>query len=823
MLRVYKGVRVSRLMLVFFFTFATLASSAAVLVKEAKAASFKMQTGYYVGTNATMNIKGLGFEPQLLLLRTSNTAATVFKTSSMPANTIGYLGATAQNTSSLITFTNDGFDVLGGSAAVNGAGVIFHWTAFAGSDCTSSGTFCVGSYTGNALASRLVDTGFDPSLALVKRSGTFETSFRTSSMPAGQSEYFSLTANNTTGNLIASFASNGFNVGAGNNGSGILYYFVAFKKTAGVMNEGVYTGNGTDNRDVTGVGFKPDLLIIKNSTSATAGSRLAVMANSQTPYGITSYVTTTTANMTSDVIQKIEPDGFQLGTSVFVNENSMTHYWFSMGGVVQPQGTGTFTMATGTYTGNGVDTRPISGVGFKPDLIIIKDSSSNGSMVYRSSVMTGAGYIGTATGDLAGIYSLDADGFTISTSTLVNASGRLYHWQAFGNAYKPDTKSGAADFAVGAYQPTGQDDTFVPGAPQSMDFIHVKQNSSQTGVFRTSEQPGDLTGQLTAAPEIANAVQSIQSGGFEVGNNSAVNVIGANYRWFGFKAGSNFTVGSYVGDAVDNRDVTVGSGLQADLIWVKQSAGAQAIARPSTIITDQSLYIAGVGATSPTGRIKSITPTGMVIGNNTEINQVSVTYRYAAWRIPVSTGTLSGDIVNSTGVYVTNPSITMSALNYPFECSQSTGVLGTTNERVRINNTTTTASWTTSIAATDGSTALWKNGGNTQQYDYNESSGSPVGCGEGSDADTKSGVLRIEPSGATITPQVGCSTTNITLGSNNNFNETSVNAITLANASSGAGVGCYWDITGIQLKQYVPQGQASDTYNLNLTITTTAS
>lgn len=820
MLRAFRKLRLGRLMLTGMFILATLTTSASLFVEKAKAANFQMQTGYYVGTNAPMNIRGLGFQPEMLILRTSVGSRPIFKTSAMPANTVGYLDSTALNTASLITFTPDGFDVASGNAGVNGTAVLFHWSAYAGSDCTSSGSFCVSSYTGNAQTSRLIQTGFEPSLAIVRRNGSFETHYRTASMPTGTSQYFSTTASNTAGAFISSFDSNGFNIGISDNTNSTIFYYAAFKKVAGIMNEGTYAGDGTDDRNITGIGFKPSSLFVKNDTSATATNRVSVMANDQTAQGVTAYAGSTTANVVADSIQKLQSDGFQVGTSAFVNELGSTQYWFAMGGAVQPPGTGTFTMATGTYAGDGLS-RVVSGVGFRPDLVIIKDGVSTSAMVYRTSVMVTSAYVGAATADQSVISSLESDGFGISNSAIVNSTGRTYHWQAFGNAYKPETKSGAADFAVGAYQPTGIDNTYIPGAPMQLDFIHIKQAAAQSGVFRTSNQVGDTTGLLTAAPETSNAIQYIDSTGFEVGTNSTVNVIGANYRWFGFKSSANFSVGSYTGDGTDNRIVTIGSGMNPDLILIKQAAGAAAITRPSTITTDLTHYVLGTAPAA--GRIKATTGTGITVGTVFEVNTLSETYRYAAWKKPVSLGTLTGDIVDASGTSVSNPAFAMSATGFPYSCSSSTGTLGTSSQKIRIRNTTSNAPWTVSIAATNGATATWSNSGNTRQYDFNDPTGSPAGCSDGGDADSLAGKLRIEPVGATLTPQSGCTTGNITLGSNQNFNQGVTDSITLATASAGTQTGCYWDITGINMEQYIPENQPSDTYNLNLTVTTIAS
>ena len=46
------------------------------------------------------------------------------------------------------------------------------------------------------------------------------------------------------------------------NANGVDYYWVAFQSAPGDMVVGSYTGNGTDNRTVGGLGFEPGYVMI---------------------------------------------------------------------------------------------------------------------------------------------------------------------------------------------------------------------------------------------------------------------------------------------------------------------------------------------------------------------------------------------------------------------------------------------------------------------------------------------------------------------------------------------------------------------------------
>ena len=186
-----------------------------------------------------------------------------------------------------------------------------------------------------------------------------------------------------------------------------------------------------------------------------------------------------------------------------------------------------------------------------------------------------------------------------------------------------------------------------------------------------------------------------------------------------------------------------------------------------------------------------------------------------------SSGNLSVDIVDSGGNSVASPKVTMSSTTLAFACQSVNGTFGTTSEKIRVTNNTSNPQWTLTVAASS-TTALWQNASGTLFYDFNDSSGSPAGCGDGSDADSYAGQMTIDPSVATITPQNGCSTTSISLGSQVSFVEGATDNITIATAGSGAATSCYWDFTGIDVSQQVPAEQTNDIYTIDLILTVTA-
>jgi hypothetical protein len=792
--------------------------------QKAEAANFSIKTGYYVGNGSSQSITGVGFQPGAVIIRGATAVGTsaVWKSSAMASNVTAFMSATADDTTSMITLNAGGFS-LTNNANVNSANVRYTWVAFAGSDCTASGTFCAGTYSGNGTNPRKITTGFQPGFVLAKRNTALAggASWRTASMADNMGQYMLNTAQVTNGSLFTTLVSDGFNVGTTNNTSGGTYYYLAFKSVAGVMAQGTYSGNGTDNRSITGfgAGSTPNFAIVKNATSATTTTRNPLMNFTHSFGDSSNYIGVNTANATN-MIQALQSDGIQIGSGVNVNESGATIYWAAFGGAAaSPAGSGSFDMAAGSYTGNGTS-QTISGLDFSPDLVIIKGTGATQS-AFRTSLMAAdnTAYLANAAANFTGgITSLTGSGFSVGASTVTNTSGTTYHWQAFGGAYKPGSNSGASDFAIGAYMGTGMDSRDISDVPFQPNMITAKRNGASAGVWRSSSYVGDLSSFFAATAEGANRIQTLNTNGFQIGTQAEANASGSLYHWFAFMNGSNFTVNNYTGTGASQ---TVNPGFQPDLVWVKRNTNQVAVHRGSSIAGNSTQNF---GATADFANgITGFSASGFSLTSTTATTNASGgIYRYAAWRVPPPP-VPTFDIVDGSGNSVPNPNITLPASNFSFDCTSTSGILGTASQRLRITNPSgASPQWSLSIAATDGAGSLWRDSGNTQQYDFNDGSGSPAGCLDGGDSDGRAGQLSLNPSSATITPQNGCAATNISSGSATSFQEDSVNAITLMSASSGAQTGCYWDVTGVGFSQYIPGGQPGNTYTINLTVTITA-
>ena len=161
----------------------------------------------------------------------------------------------------------------------------------------------------------------------------------------------------------------------------------------------LYTGNASDDRDITNDAnagdFKPDWLWIKERTSTSShqlvdsnrGARYAALSDS-----------TNAEDDDQNRVQAFNTDGFQVGSASTVNENSQTYVawqWKANGGSASASGSesglnaaysrqtnSTAGFSIITYTGlgtSGSGSSPVvpHGLGAKPDMLWIKNRSSN--------------------------------------------------------------------------------------------------------------------------------------------------------------------------------------------------------------------------------------------------------------------------------------------------------------------------------------------------------------------------------------------------------------------------------------------------------------
>jgi hypothetical protein len=217
------------------------------------------------------------------------------------------------------------------------------------------------------------------------------------------------------------------------------------------FNTVLYTGNGSTSHGITGVGFQPDWVWIKNRTDvvdhaiydAVRGATKRLESNS----------TDAEVTQTED-LQSFDADGFTVGNQNRVNGSSdaMVSWNWKAGGSASSNSDGSITsnvsanttalFSVGTYTGNATAGATIGhGLGEIPEVVIVKrrDNTRDWAVYHKdqSATPTNAYLLlnstaAIGTGDTAwdnGTFTTDV--FTIHDHELVNASGDSYVFYAF--------------------------------------------------------------------------------------------------------------------------------------------------------------------------------------------------------------------------------------------------------------------------------------------------------------------------------------------------------------------------------------------------------
>lgn len=288
-----------------------------------------------------------------------------------------------------------------------------------------------GTYTGDGSGSdrAITGIGFQPKVVIVKGASS-GSQIRIDSMPSGESKQFDSSVAFDT-DCIVSLDSDGFTVAPNAtqsnsvNFNAIDYYYIAFGGDSSDIATGTYTGNGSDNRDVvTSLSFQPDMVLV------TGVSRLTVLRNSAISAATdeTWYIGTTASG--TNRIQQVLSNGFQIGTDAVVNTNTDAYYWFALKST-------TGVLEFGTYTGNGVATRDITGITtFQPTFAMSTCRNAVQNTTWKTADMSSTnGFVASQNSAAVstGIRGFLSDGFSVG-STANDNSDPYYFFAAIENA-----------------------------------------------------------------------------------------------------------------------------------------------------------------------------------------------------------------------------------------------------------------------------------------------------------------------------------------------------------------------------------------------------
>ena len=331
--------------------------------------------------------------------------------------------------------------------------------------------------------------------------------------------------------------------------------YSVIKKPSDYFNTKLWTGNDNSGHAITGVGFQPDFVWIKNRNTtddhnlfdSVRGNTKIVLSNS------------TSAEATNGSrLESFDSDGITVGADNDTNRNGdsiVGWNWLANGtGSANTDGSISSTVSANTtsgfsivsYTGTGANATVGHGLGSIPKMIIVKRTSgadpwrvqhtSLGSQYHLILNETNASSTGTNVwNDTEPTSSV----FTISTDRAVNGSGDTFIAYCFAekqgfSKFGSYTGNGNAD---GTFVYTGFSPAFVmvkrTDSANSWNIKDNRRNNASTS-FNINPRNATLLPNDSAADQDANALDFLSNGFKNKSTGNDVNASGGSYIYMAF-------------------------------------------------------------------------------------------------------------------------------------------------------------------------------------------------------------------------------------------------------------------------------------------------
>ncbi|MFH0779433.1 MAG: hypothetical protein V1928_01075 [Parcubacteria group bacterium] len=190
----------------------------------------------------------------------------------------------------------------------------------------------------------------------------------------------------------------------------------------------------------------------------------------------------------------------------------------------------------------------------------------------------------------------------------------------------------------------------------------------------------------------------------------------------------------------------------------------------------------------------------------------------SAFTQTINAGTLSIDIVDENNSTVGSPSVALSAATFSFSCQSTTGTLGTSTQKIYVQNPDANdGAWSVTIAASNPTDAFVSAG---TDLDFNDPTTS--GCTDGGDADAYKGQMSLNATAGTLIAGncLTCTTDNVSKGTYAQFSQNATDTITILTGAAEADDIGDWMLTGVAVTQTIPAEQpAAADYTISLTMT----
>jgi hypothetical protein len=388
---------------------------------------------------------------------------------------------------------------------------------------------------------------------------------------------------------VTSFNSDGFSLGdnwQNENRAGIDTCSWTFRKAEKFFDVVTYTGTGVARTIAHNLGSVPACMIIKR-TDLGSSNWFVYHSGIATPEGYEILLNSTAnADTNSNVWNNTAPTD-----SVFsIGAGPSPYAWNASGGsyvaYLFASDAGGFgddgdenIIKCGSYTGNGSTNGPVVDVGFEPQWLLIKRTSSTENWpIYdnmRGMAVGGTDTILLANGsDSESAYAgqndfdLTATGFKlVNNSGRVNESGNNYIYIAIRRPMKTP-ESGTEVFAVDTGSASSTTPTFDSGFPVDWAFF------AQVSGAANRAAGTRLLGSTNLLLNTTNAESGNSNLTFDSMSGWAKNYESSNYSWMFKRATGFFDVVAYTGTGVAGREIAHNLGSAPAVIIVKSRDNA---------------------------------------------------------------------------------------------------------------------------------------------------------------------------------------------------------------------------------------------------------
>jgi hypothetical protein len=182
---------------------------------------------------------------------------------------------------------------------------------------------------------------------------------------------------------------------------------------------------------------------------------------------------------------------------------------------------------------------------------------------------------------------------------------------------------------AGSYTGSGLDNRNITGVGFSPGYVIVLGTGAKPAYQRFSAEAGDASLSFAATAEISDRIQSLATDGFQIGTSAEVNAAATTFHYIAWsKTATRVAGGLYLGDGVDNRNITA-AGFRPGGVFVKRQDTAQHAYH--VIETRGDLTLPTSTAPFANG-IQSFLVNGFQVGTDGRTNLASKVYFWSAFR-----------------------------------------------------------------------------------------------------------------------------------------------------------------------------------------------